>query len=90
MILTIDTKRGVMVATEYHSGVKDTTGLGGTWSGSGTLYDIHKVGVFFVATNPFNSKPVEVWQSEAEMVDHLGDMCKTLELNLGKPIQKVK
>lgn len=58
----------------YESIDADTTGLGGTWEGDGTLAEIFEVGKFYVLQNVLNSRPFAVMSSIEEIDKYLNDL----------------
>ena len=67
--------------TEYHSGVPDTTGLGGTWEGSGLLCHVYEVGDYLVAMSIFHGGyPTHVWKNVYDMMDYFSTLTKNLKM----------
>ncbi len=54
--------------TQYHSGIKDTTGLGGTWSGSGSLMKVYAVQGMLVGSAAFRDYPVAIFKDLDDLV----------------------
>jgi len=66
--------------TQFHSGIKDTTGLGGTWSGSGHLCDVYQVGDVLVGMSIFyGGHPTHVWKDYDAMKNYFNTL--SLEVN---------
>ena len=70
----------VFRVTEYHSNIKDTTGLGGTWSGSGSLFDVYVTGKYLIGQSWLHgNRPIKVWTSYEDMVEDLKMICPVVE-----------
>ena len=62
---------------EYKSVTADTTGLGGTWKGSGHLCDLHRCMNYWVGTTAFGFKPIFVFKTMEEVANYLEETHST-------------
>lgn len=56
---------------QYKSITSDTTGLGGSWNGSGHLCDLHRCMGYWVGTSALNLKPIFVFRTMEEVANYL-------------------
>lgn len=56
---------------QYKSITQDTTGLGGTWNGSGHFCDLHRCMNYWVGITAFGFKPIFVFKTMEEVANYL-------------------